>query len=151
MLRRWIGHAFHGPSSLVFAAFAGEERGLLGSAHYVNVPVIPLADTVAMLNLDMIGRSNGRVEIGGLDAAPSLRADVDAAARVARIDVRPGGPGAGRSDDSSFIDSPGTYPALHFHGERRRNDTHQSSPASTTITIAPATIGIASTRKAPRG
>jgi len=100
------------PRSLVFVAFAGEERGLLGSAHYAGAPVIPLAETVAMLNLDMIGRSNGRVEVGGLDAAPSLKADVDAASRIAGIDVRRGGPGAGRSDDSSFLDH--RVPALHF-------------------------------------
>lgn len=100
------------PRSLVFVAFAGEERGLLGSAHYASAPVVPLADTVAMLNLDMIGRSNGRVEVGGLDAAPSLKTDIDAAARIAGIDVRRGGPGAGRSDDSSFIDR--RVPALHF-------------------------------------
>jgi hypothetical protein len=100
------------PRSLVFVAFAGEERGLLGSAHYADNPVVPLADTVAMLNLDMIGRARGRVEVGGLNAATSLRPDLDAAARVAGLDVRPGGPGAGRSDDSNFIDR--RVPALHF-------------------------------------
>lgn len=100
------------PRSLVFVAFAGEERGLLGSAHYADNPVIPLADTVAMLNLDMIGRARGRVEVGGLNATPSLRADVDAAAHVAGLDVREGGPGAGRSDDSNFVDR--RIPALHF-------------------------------------
>jgi len=101
------------PRTLVFVAFAGEERGLLGSAHYTEHPVVPLADTVAMINLDMIGRARGRVEVGGLaDAAPSLRADVEAAARTAGLDARAGGPGAGRSDDSNFIDR--RVPALHF-------------------------------------
>jgi Zn-dependent M28 family amino/carboxypeptidase len=37
-------------------AFAGEEKGLLGSKYYVNNPVIPLEQTVADLNIDMIGR-----------------------------------------------------------------------------------------------
>jgi len=100
------------PRSIVFVAFAGEERGLLGSAHYASAPLMPLADTVAMLNLDMIGRSSGRVEVGGLDTAESLKTDVDAAARIAGMDVRRGGPGAGRSDDSSFVDR--RVPALHF-------------------------------------
>ena len=100
------------PRSLVFVAFAGEERGLLGSAHYADHPVIPLADTVAMLNLDMIGRSRGRLEVGGLNTAGSLREDLEAAARTAGIDVRPGGPGAGRSDDSNFVDR--RVPSLHF-------------------------------------
>ncbi len=100
------------PRSLVFIAFAGEERGLLGSAYYTNHPAVPLADTVAMLNLDMIGRARGPVEVGGLTSAASLREDVDAAAKTAGIDVRPGGPGAGRSDDSSFLDH--RIPSLHF-------------------------------------
>jgi len=100
------------PRSLVFVAFAGEERGLLGSAHYTSDPVIPLGDTVAMLNLDMVGRARGRVEAGGLDSASPLAAEVTAAAKAAGIDVRPGGPGAGRSDDSSFLDR--RVPALHF-------------------------------------
>ena len=98
--------------SLVFVAFAGEERGLLGSTHYASHPVIPLGNTAAMLNLDMIGRSRGRVEVGGMDSAPVLRAEVEAAARIAGLGVRPGGPGAGRSDDSSFVDR--RVPALHF-------------------------------------
>jgi Peptidase family M28/PA domain len=100
------------PRSLVFVAFAGEERGLLGSAHYTNHPAVPLADTLAMVNLDMIGRSRGRVEVGGLASASSLRGDVDTAAKTAGIEVRPGGPGAGRSDDSSFLDR--RIPSLHF-------------------------------------
>ncbi|MFL5243275.1 MAG: M28 family peptidase [Gemmataceae bacterium] len=41
---------------LVFMTFTGEESGLLGSMHYCNNPLYPLADTVAMVNLDMVGR-----------------------------------------------------------------------------------------------
>ena len=42
--------------SIVLMAFAGEEKGLLGSDHYTANPVIPLEKTVANLNIDMIGR-----------------------------------------------------------------------------------------------
>ncbi len=100
------------PRSLVFVAFAGEERGLLGSVHYTIDPPLPLADTVAMINLDMVGRANGRVEVGGLSQALALADDVEAAAKVAGLKVSRGGPGAGRSDDSSFVDR--RIPALHF-------------------------------------
>ena len=41
---------------LVFMAFSGEESGLLGSQHYCKKPLFPLADTAAMVNLDMVGR-----------------------------------------------------------------------------------------------
>jgi hypothetical protein len=100
------------PRSLIFVAFAGEERGLLGSQHYTMMPAVPLDDTVAMINLDMIGRSRGRVEVGGLNSSSALEDDVEAAAKVVGVDLRRGGPGAGRSDDSSFIDR--RIPALHF-------------------------------------
>lgn len=42
--------------SILFIAFAAEEKGLLGSAHYVDNPVVPLSNTVVNLNMDMIGR-----------------------------------------------------------------------------------------------
>ena len=36
--------------------FCGEEKGLLGSRYYVNNPIIPLSQTVADINIDMVGR-----------------------------------------------------------------------------------------------
>jgi hypothetical protein len=43
--------------SILLAAFAGEEKGEIGSQHYVDHPVIPLDRTIAMFSLDMIGRN----------------------------------------------------------------------------------------------
>jgi Zn-dependent M28 family amino/carboxypeptidase len=60
------------PRTIVFIAFAGEELGLLGSAHYVEQPVVPLDRTTAMLNLDMMGRPDGQVLVSGTDSAPAL-------------------------------------------------------------------------------
>lgn len=42
--------------SVVFMAVSGEEKGLWGSAYYSNHPIFPLENTVADLNIDMIGR-----------------------------------------------------------------------------------------------
>lgn len=42
--------------SIVFVCFDAEEEGLFGSAYYLSHPLVPLADTVANLNMDMIGR-----------------------------------------------------------------------------------------------
>jgi hypothetical protein len=44
--------------SALFVFHGAEERGLLGSRYYVMHPVVPLAQTVAVLNGDMIGRNN---------------------------------------------------------------------------------------------
>lgn len=52
--------------TLVFVAWNGEEVGITGSAHYVNVPAFPLEQTT-VLNLDMIGGINGKkLSIGGI-------------------------------------------------------------------------------------
>ena len=42
--------------SVVFLHVTGEEKGLLGSRYYTDNPIFPLEDTVADLNIDMIGR-----------------------------------------------------------------------------------------------
>lgn len=42
--------------SILFMTVAGEEKGLLGSQYYTEHPIVPLANTVADLNIDMIGR-----------------------------------------------------------------------------------------------
>jgi hypothetical protein len=45
--------------SVLFAAWAGEEEGLVGSKAYVNHPYFPLGGTIAYLNLDMVGGGQG--------------------------------------------------------------------------------------------
>jgi Zn-dependent M28 family amino/carboxypeptidase len=66
--------------SVVFVAFSGEEEGLLGSNFYVNHPVVPLANTVAMINLDMVGRvRNKNLIIGGVGTAQEWRSIIDGA------------------------------------------------------------------------
>lgn len=49
----------NGPKrSLVFLHVTGEEKGLLGSEYYTENPLYPLENTLANLNVDMIGRIN---------------------------------------------------------------------------------------------
>ncbi len=51
--------------SILFAAWNAEERGLLGSWAYAERPLTPLERTVAVLNMDMIGRHEEVPENGG--------------------------------------------------------------------------------------
>lgn len=44
--------------TIVLMAFYGEERGLVGSSYYVKNPVLPLKKTVAVLNIEQIGRTD---------------------------------------------------------------------------------------------
>ena len=56
--------------TIIFIAFGGEEEGLLGSKFYVNNAVFPIAKTVAMINLDMVGRlSENKLTVGGIGTA----------------------------------------------------------------------------------
>ena len=60
--------------TIVFIAFSGEEEGLIGSNYYVNHPIVPLANTVAMINMDMIGRLKDKALIvGGVGTAQEWR------------------------------------------------------------------------------
>jgi Peptidase family M28/PA domain len=76
--------------SVLFIAYDGEERIFLGSYFYVTHPIVPLKDTVAMLNMDMIGRDEkdanwptpadgnvNMVNILGTRYNPALRAIID--------------------------------------------------------------------------
>jgi hypothetical protein len=51
--------------SVLFAAWNSEERGLLGAWAYTERPLRPLDKTVAVLNMDMIGRNEEVPENGG--------------------------------------------------------------------------------------
>ncbi len=93
--------------SLVFMAFSGEESGLVGSHHYVNKPFVPNANTIAMINLDMIGRlRENKLTIGGLGTAQEFRKLIEssnAALDSARKFVlQLSDDGFGPSDHSSF-------------------------------------------------
>jgi Zn-dependent M28 family amino/carboxypeptidase len=69
--------------TVVFIAFGGEEEGLLGSNYYVNHPTTPLANTVAMINMDMIGRLKDRkLIVGGVGTAKEWK-DLIASANAA--------------------------------------------------------------------
>ena len=64
--------------TLIFMAFGGEEEGLLGSKHYVNNPVWPLDKTIAMINLDMVGRlKDDKLTIGGVGTASEWNITLD--------------------------------------------------------------------------
>jgi hypothetical protein len=100
--------------ALVFVLFGAEELGLIGSGHYVRHATLPLAQTIAMLNFDMVGRMrDDTLTIGGVDSGDRLRAATADAARA--VGVHPelrGGPFS-PSDHSRFY-AAGT-PVLFFH------------------------------------
>lgn len=53
--------------SMLFVWHTGEEAGLLGAAHFVRNPTVPIDSIVAQLNIDMIGRGRAEDLPGGSD------------------------------------------------------------------------------------
>lgn len=64
--------------TILFILFTAEEKGLLGSRYYVDHPLFPLEKTVAMINLDMIGRNDvEQMSLIGRYQYPKLFAIID--------------------------------------------------------------------------
>jgi len=60
--------------SILFMAFAGEEKGLFGSRYYTENPSFPLDKTIAMLTVDMISRNDtNSVSIIGAPTSSDLK------------------------------------------------------------------------------
>jgi hypothetical protein len=101
--------------SVLFLAFAGEEKGLWGSEVYVDQPLVPLEKTVAMFNLDMIGRNRvDSLTIFGKNLSPDLWAMAQKENKHFHIKVSPGDVGSsGGSDHMPFNKK--KIPTLFFH------------------------------------
>ena len=89
--------------SALFMAFAAEEIGLLGSAHFVNAPTVPIGSITAMINLDMIGRiTNNRVFVGGVGTSPNYRTVLEQLNAATGLQLDYSDSGYGSSDHTSF-------------------------------------------------
>ena len=98
--------------TIVFAAFSGEEVGLLGSRRYIEHPPFPLSTTKVMLNLDMVGRlRDNRLTVFGTRSARELSGIINDAARPLGLEIIESDR-IGRSDYMSFYNR--KIPALHF-------------------------------------
>lgn len=101
------------PRRVLFLAFTGEERGLLGSAYYVQHPLVPLKDTVAMLNMDMVGRLNDeQLIVFGFNTAKQFEGLLDRLNERQGFKLTKKSGGDGPSDHASFY--PQQIPVMHF-------------------------------------
>jgi hypothetical protein len=102
------------PRRIVFAAFAGEERGLLGSKHYTDAPLFPLAGTIAMLNLDMVGRlKDDKLMVFGTSTAAEFSPLLDKLNAKCAFQLTKSPQGFGGSDHMPFHAR--QIPVLHFY------------------------------------
>ena len=78
-LARQFAKAKNNKRTIIFMAFGGEEEGLLGSKFYVEHPIWPLDKTVAMINMDMVGRLiENKLTIGGIGTATEWKNAIEA-------------------------------------------------------------------------
>ncbi|MDY3551247.1 M28 family peptidase [Gemmata sp. JC717] len=120
---------------LVFVAFTAEERGLYGSIHYCKEPLFPLDKTVAMINMDMIGRTQpvsadwlglfgkkDRLVVYGTGTGTGLDKLVDQVSAKSDFRVSAQKAGTGPSDHDSFYRKkvPVLFLYTGTHGEYHR-------------------------------
>ncbi len=104
LARIFAAHRGELKRGILFANFAGEELGLLGSAAWVNAPTKPLHKAAAMLNMDMIGRiKDGRVFVGGVGTGTTLKSALDEAKSGTKFAIEPSESGYSSSDHTSFV------------------------------------------------
>lgn len=110
---------------LVFIFFSGEELGTLGSGYYVNNPYVPLAQTVAMLNMDMVGRLQHRaLEVGGTGTSPQWNPLLNRFNTDSTFVLKMSPDGYGPSDHAQFYGK--DIPVLFFF-TGTHNDYHKPS------------------------
>jgi hypothetical protein len=118
---------------IVFIAFTGEERGLYGSAYYCRNPRFALEKTIAMFNLDMVGRlHDDKLAVYGTSTAKEFDPLVERLCKEEGFALTKHEGGFGPSDHSSFYAK--KIPVLHlFTGTH--TDYHRPSDDSDKLNI----------------
>jgi Peptidase family M28/PDZ domain/PA domain len=142
---------------ILFASFAGEELGLLGSATWVKNPTRPLDKAVAMLNMDMIGRiRDGKVYIGGVGTGSTFRKILEQAQNESHLKFDYSQGGYASSDHTSFVAQ--KIPVLFFfsglHADYHKpSDTWEKinpdAAAHLLNVVAATTVAVASASERP--
>ncbi|MEM8884754.1 MAG: M20/M25/M40 family metallo-hydrolase [Planctomycetota bacterium] len=110
---------------ILFLTFTGEERGLVGSRYWCENPTVPLQELIAMINMDMIGRLDGKkLFIGGIGTSPTWEPMLKELLREAGMEADFGVGGRAPSDNTSFYQK--NMPVLFFftglHDQYHRPD-----------------------------
>ncbi|MGD8626404.1 MAG: M20/M25/M40 family metallo-hydrolase, partial [Anaerolineae bacterium] len=97
LARTWHEQGYVPRHTVLFAAWDAEEEGLLGAVHYVENPRYPLDETLAMIQLDMVGAGGDTLWIDGggqwAERLHRLATSLDLEAEVTHV---------GRSDHVPF-------------------------------------------------
>ena len=100
--------------TILFMLFSAEERGLLGSNYYVANPLYPLANTIAMINFDMVGRiRDDKLTVYGTHTGKQFADLVDAAGQTSDLKLDKVRYIIGASDHFGFFKK--QIPVIHFY------------------------------------
>ncbi|HLF63392.1 MAG TPA: M28 family peptidase [Saprospiraceae bacterium] len=121
-------------NNFLFIAFAGEERGLLGSNYFVKNATTDLSSVNFMLNMDMIGRLKAEKSLAvyGVGTSPEWKPVLEAL-QIDSIQMVPTESGVGPSDHTSFYHE--GIPVLHFF-TGQHEDYHKPSDDTDKINFA---------------
>jgi hypothetical protein len=120
--------------TVIFAAWAAEEQGLLGSEYYVDHATHPIEKTVVYFNMDMVGHGNRNVRFRGTTYGPKIWDILKEKLPKEILEytkAEPGGPGG--SDHTPFLMKGISAWALasdgpHLKYHRPRDDTDLINP-----------------------
>jgi Zn-dependent M28 family amino/carboxypeptidase len=120
--------------SIIFAAFSGEEEGLVGARTYVKAAQrsaqFPLSGHIADLNLDTVGRlGDGKITVFGAASARELPFIFMGASAATGIPLQTA-PDIGGSDDRAFVEA--GIPAVQLYASTGE-DYHRPSDTASKI------------------
>ena len=113
-LAQILGKTLKPDRTVVFAAFTGEEAGLIGSKHYVeNEKRFPVEKSIGALNLDTVGRlGENKLMVFGTGSAREWIHILMGASYVTGVPIKSVSNDFGSSDQKSFLDA--GVPAVQF-------------------------------------
>ena len=89
--------------SIVFIGFDAEEKGLLGSKHFIKNSTININKITTMINMDMIGRMvDSSLTVGGVGTSPVFKPLLDSLKAERAFTLGMSNAGFGPSDHASF-------------------------------------------------
>ncbi len=89
--------------SVLFIGFDAEEKGLLGSKHFIKNPTVDIKKIITMVNMDMIGRmEDSSATVGGVGTSPVFRPLLDSLKDGRMFTLGMSNPGFGPSDHAAF-------------------------------------------------
>ncbi len=111
--------------TVVFALWAAEEQGLLGSRYYADHPTHPIEKTIVNINMDMVGHGRGKIPFNGVYYGPQIWKVLKEKLPKEILDnVQTGRGGPGGSDHTPFLEKgvPAffliTRPSVKYHQSR---------------------------------